>query len=365
MTSKASMRIWNTPDLKIHIAKALDMQRDLLHLAETDKATCALLLPLLYENVCVAIDHVSQIEKIFKKYPEYARQCKRLRVESPDKIERSYLEGKMWRDKGVVVNFRPDPSKRYDAGFSPDWEDDAHYVASVTENSDPIDWLVYEDEDATNALDMLLGEANASVSDEENEDSADELDFHEDSADELDFHDAWVDEDGHDDNDSEIFGSQGSAPIQGMDTQPHEDEDASSSEDGDTARRRPVTVLKYWQNLVEKRKDDTSPAWLKKKQIMDGHIQKRLYRSEREIQGSIRFQKACDALVLVLTQLGESSRLASFEWTWEASQGAVWPVTGASRELWAAVEKNSPSLRKLVLKFFWRDRETWVRHLKI
>ncbi|KAF7797829.1 hypothetical protein EIP86_009035 [Pleurotus ostreatoroseus] len=327
MIPTASSRFWSTPELKIYLGKALGTQLDLLHLALVNRATCALLLPLLHENITVAIGHVSQIEDIFRTYPEYASQCKRLRVESPDKIERSYLDAKMWRDKGVVMNFQPDPSRRYDAGFSPDWEDETDHIRPPSAVSDPMEWTVFDEEYAALVLDEVykkaLRDAGELVNDDEGEGDLS--------------HDEDTDED-----DGE-----------------HEEDDAARHEEaaGDDSIRIPI--LAYWRAMVEEHRDDTSPAWLRKKELVEKHITDLQRRRERRRNGPVRLRKACDALSLVLTQLSEFGRLASFEWVWAASNGEVWPRAGASSELWTAVEKNAPSLQKLVLKLFWGDMKTW------
>ncbi|KAF7797830.1 hypothetical protein EIP86_009036 [Pleurotus ostreatoroseus] len=348
LSSTASARFWNSPELKVYVGKALSTQRDLLHFAQTNKATCALLLPLLYENICVAIDHISQIQEMFTKYPEYARQCKQLRVECPDKIERSYLEGKTWRDKGVVVDFQLDPARRFDAEFAPDWEDETDYSTPLSVLSDPIEWVVHDEEYAAQVLDQVYREARWDAGE-----SGDEEFVSDQGDDDVSEDENRDEEDGGDERDED---EESRSPYTRR-----KEKKGSGQVQATGSRPNRIPMLAYWRTTVEKHKHDTSRAWLKKKDLIDNHITNLHRRRARKRDGPVRLRNACDALARVLVQLSESGRLLSFEWVWETSEDEVWPIAGASGELWAAVEKNAPSLQKLVLKLFPEDRKTWVR----
>ncbi|KAJ3538285.1 hypothetical protein NM688_g6543 [Phlebia brevispora] len=274
--NRSFQRFWETPELKLHLGETLDTKKDLLHLALTDKATCTLLLPLLYEKIRIALVNISAVAKIFKKYPEYVAQCTSLIVESPDEVELAYERGLEENGPSEV------PVDRYEQE-DVDWvwgDYDGHSLVE-SEASDPADWIMADGEDPPDVGNL------------------------------------------------QDFDGEGGE---------HDDEDDADHE------------------LHDENSDDGGADGYVDEDVMPDYMERRKARIDA---GSPRHKVACAYLTVVLHKLSNAGRLKDFEWLWDSVMRS-WLINGARSDLWAAVEKNSPSLEKLVLKFFHRDKRTWA-----
>ncbi|KAJ3538286.1 hypothetical protein NM688_g6542 [Phlebia brevispora] len=308
--NRSFQRFWDTPELKLHLGKTFDTKKDLLHLALTDKATCTLLLPLLYEKIRIALVNISAIVNAFNNYPEYAAQCTSLIVESPDEVELAY---ERQFSHGLQNEVPVERLEQEDVGWI--WGDNDDHSVAESEVSDPADWIMADDDD-------------------------EDLPGHGNGEDDLDGEEGEGDEHDHDDDDEDDDGS--------------DDEDALHDEDDDNdgPDEHVIEIELPGEDLVDYKCTELM-------QFVAGAREYNEQEDKARVEASTaRHNAACAALTVVLNKLSECGRLKDFEWLWD-SLSRSYPVNGAEDDLWEAVEQNSSSVEKLVIKFFRGDKWTW------